>query len=320
MAPLICNTPQYNTISCPGNDYSDRLLVSILGCGRKENVKKIGFVTTTLSNPFFVDMTEAAKAEVKNHPGFEIIVQAPERGATDIERQIQIVENLITQKVDALCVVPADSRSIVESVAKANKAGIPFLNIDNKIDATLAQQRNAQLATFIGSDNYLGGKLAGEYVVQKLDGTGKVAILEGVSGVEAAINRKSGFLDYVKQHPGVELVASQPADWDREKGLNVFQNILQANPDIRALFACNDEMALGAIQAIRTAGKAGQIIVVGFDATKDGLAAVENRSMAATVAQLPAEMGRIAVLKAIDLINGKNIDTHISTEVKIITK
>lgn len=295
-------------------------VAGIQGCGKKKDVKTIGFVVTTLSNPFFIDMTEAAKEEIKNHPGFEIIIQAPEKGATDVERQIQIVENLITQKVDALCVVPADSRSIIESVIKANKAGILFLNIDNKIDFTLAKQRNAEVATFIGSDNYLGGKLAGEYIVKKLNGKGKVAILEGVSGVEAAINRKSGFLDYAKDHPGIDVVASQPADWDREKGLNVFQNILRANPDVTALFACNDEMALGAIQAIKTAGKEGQIIVVGFDATKDGLAAVENGSMAATVAQLPAKMGRIGILMAVDLINGKSIKKQIPTEVKLITK
>ncbi len=296
------------------------LIAVIGGCRRKGDTKKIGFVVTTLSNPFFVDMTEAAKAEIKNHPGYEIIVQAPERGATDVERQIQIIENLITQKVDAICVVPADSKSIIESIKKANKAGIPFLNIDNKVDLTLAKERNALIATFIGSDNYLGGKLAGEYITKGLNGKGKVAILEGVSGVEAAIDRKSGFLDYVKEHSGIEVVASQPADWSREKGLNVFQNILQANQNINALFACNDEMALGAIQAIKTAGKTGSIIVVGFDATNDGLAAVENGSMAATIAQLPSEMGKIGVLKAIDLINGKSIIKEIPTEVKLIVK
>lgn len=290
------------------------------GCSKKKDVKKIGFVVTTLSNPFFIDMTEAAKAEIKNHPGFEIIIQAPGRGATDVERQIQIVENLITQKVDAICVVPADSKSIIESVLKANKAGIPFLNIDNKIDFELAKERNAVVATFIGSDNYLGGKLAGEHIATVLNGKGKVAILEGVSGVEAAIKRKAGFVDYVKDHPEIEIVASQPADWDREKGLNTFQNMLQANPDVKALFACNDEMALGAVQAIKAAGKEGQIIVVGFDATKDGLAAVENGSMAATVAQLPSEMGKMGILNAINILEGKSVEKDIPTEVKLITR
>lgn len=280
--------------------------------------KKIAFIVTTLSNPFFVDMTQGARQEAKKHPGIRLIIQAPER-AVDVERQIQIFENMITQKVDAICVVPADSRSILPAIAKANKARIPVLNIDNKIDFELAKKDNVKVETFIGSNNYLGGKLAGQYIVKRLGGKGKVAILEGVSGVEAAIQRKGGFLDYIKDYPGIEVVASQVADWDREKGLNVFQNILQAHPDVQALFACNDEMALGAIQAIKAGRKKG-IIVVGFDATKDGLAAIKNGSMAATVAQMPGEMGKIAVQKAVDLLDGKKIEENIPTEVKLITK
>jgi len=292
--------------------------ISFLGCTKKKT-KQIAFVVTTLSNPFFVDMTEGAKQEIAKHLGYELIVQAPEKGAVDVERQIQIMENLISQKVDAICVVPADSKSILPVIAKANKAQIPVLNIDNKIDFELAKKDNIKVATFIGSDNYLGGKLAAEYIVKKLNGKGKVAILEGVSGVEAANQRKGGFSDYVKNNPGIKVVASQPADWDREKGLNVFQNILQANPDVQGLFACNDEMALGAIQAVKAAKKEG-IVIVGFDATKDGVAAVKDGSMAGTVAQLPAEMGKIAVQKAMHLINGKSIEGQIPTEVKLITK
>lgn len=295
------------------------LLFVVIGCQSKRDNKKIGFVVTTLSNPFFIDMTEAAKEEAKKHPGIEIIIQAPERGATDVERQIQIVENLITQRVDALCVVPADSRSIISTIIKANQAGIPFLNIDNKVDLDLAVQRNAKIATYIGSDNYLGGKLAAEYIVKKLNGKGKVAILEGVSGVEAAIDRKGGFMDYVKEYSKIEVVASQPADWEREKGLNVFQNILQANPEVEALFASNDEMALGAIQAVKIANREGKIIVIGFDATKDGLDAVKNGSLEATVAQLPSEMGKLGVLNAIKVLKGNKIEDHIPTEVKLMT-
>lgn len=292
--------------------------IGFLGC-TKNNNKKIAFVVTTMSNPYFVDMIEGAQKEIDKHSGFELIVQAPEKGAIDVERQIQIIENLITQKVQAICVVPADSKSILPVIAKANKAGIPVLNIDNKIDFELAKKDNIGVETFIGSDNYLGGKLAAEFITKKLNGKGKVVILEGVNGVEAAIQRKGGFLEYINNYPGIQVVASQPADWDREKGLNVFQNILQAHPDVQALFACNDEMALGAIQAVKAARKEG-VVIVGFDATKDGLAAVKAGSMAGTVAQLPVEMGRIAVQKTIDILNGKSVETNIPTEVKLVTK
>lgn len=287
---------------------------------REKHTKKVAFVVTTLSNPFFVDMTEGAKEEAIKHPEIELLIQAPERGATDIERQTQIVENLITQKVDAICIVPADSRSILPVIAHANRNNIPVLNIDNRIDVVLAKKDNIQISTYIGSDNYLGGKLAAEYIVKKLNGRGKVAVLEGVSGVDAAIKRKSGFMDYVKDYPGITIVASQPADWEREKGLNVFQNMLQAHPNINALFACNDEMALGAIQAIATVKKQGKIIVVGFDATKDGLEAVKAGTMSGSVGQLPALMGKTAVAKATEILMGRKIEEFIPTEVKLITK
>jgi ribose transport system substrate-binding protein len=293
---------------------------TLFSCSGKKENNKIAFVVTTLSNPYFVNMTESAKEEIKKHPGFELIVQAPERGATDIERQIQIVENLIVQKVDAICIVPSDSKSILPVMGKANKANIPIINIDNKIDFELAKKDNIEVASYIGSDNYLGGKLAAEYIVKQLKEKGKVAILEGVSGVDAAIQRKGGFVDYVKNYPGIKIVASQTADWEREKGLNVFQNILQANPDVNALFASNDEMALGAIEAIKTAKKEGKIIVVGFDATKDGLNAVKNGSMAGSVAQLPFEMGKTGIIKAVELLEGKTIEKKIPTEVKLILK
>lgn len=293
---------------------------TLSSCTREQSVKKIAFVVTTLSNPFFVEMTEGAKEEAKKHPEIELIIQAPERGATDIERQNQIVENLITQKVDAICIVPADSRSILPVIAKANQKNIPILNIDNRIDVELAEKDNIKVATYIGSDNYFGGKIAAEYIVKQLNGKGKIAILEGVSGVDAAIKRKGGFIDYIKDYPGIEVVASQTADWEREKGLNVFQNILQANPDINALFASNDEMALGAIQAIEVASKQGDIIVVGFDATRDGLEAVKESKMSATVAQQPALMGQTGVMRAAELLAGENIKNLISVEVKLITK
>jgi ribose transport system substrate-binding protein len=287
---------------------------------RKAQVRTVAFVVTTLSNPFFVDMTDGAREEAKKHPEIRLVIQAPERGATDIERQTQIVENLVTQKVDAICIVPADSRSILPAIAQANRSLISVLNVDNRIDVDLAKADNIHIATYIGSDNYLGGKLAAEYIVKQLNGRGKLAVLEGVSGVDAAIKRKAGFMDYVKDYPGITVVASQPADWDREKGLNVFQSVLEAHPDLDALFASNDEMALGAIQAIKAARKEGKMIVVGFDATKDGLEAVKAGTMNGTVAQQPALMGQTCVLKASELISGKSIEPYIGTEVKLITR
>jgi ribose transport system substrate-binding protein len=289
--------------------------------GDQPDKRKIAFVVTTLGNPFFVDMTEAAKEEIERHPDFELIIHAPERGTgEDIERQLQIIESLIAQKVNLINVVPADSKGIISVILKANEADIPILIIDNKIDRDLAIERGAKTAGFIGSDNYMGGQLAAEYIIKKLNYEGNVAILEGVSGVDAAIDRKQGFIDYVKEYEGINVVASLPADWSREKGLNVTQNVLLANPDLNAIFASNDEMALGAIQAITAENIQNQIFVVGFDAIDDALDAIKNGLLDATIAQQPREMGKLAVKKGIDLLNGIKIEKEIMTELKLITK
>jgi ribose transport system substrate-binding protein len=286
-------------------------------CSRDRN-RKIGFVVTTLSNPYFVTMTEAAKGEIKGDSGFELVIQAPEQ-AVNVARQVDIVENLISQRVNALAIVPADSKGIIPAIAKANAANIPVLILDNKIDKAAAAQAGVHTVTFIGSDNVAGGRLAGEYMIKKLPQGGDVAILEGVSGVDAAIDRKAGFLAALSSDPRLKVVASQPADWDREKGLNIFQNILQAHPNIKGVFACNDEMALGAIQAIRAAGKEGQIVVIGFDAIKDALDAIRKGEMDATVQQLPGEVGRLGVKYAVEVVNHQAVPPVIPTEVKLIT-
>ena len=288
----------------------------LCGCHTSSR-KKIGFVVTTLSNPYFIEMVNGAKDVVKNHPEIELLVQAPDK-AVDNDKQLQIIENMITQKVDVICVVPSDSKSIISSIEKANKANIPIIILDNNIDTILARQKRVTIATFIGSDNYQGGQLASQYILEKLNKNGDVAILEGVSGVDAAIKRKSGFIDFMNNYKTIRIVASQPADWEREKGMNVLQNIIRANPNLNAVFACNDEMALGAIQAIKDAKKGGKIIIVGFDATPDGRAAVKKKEMSATIAQQPTFVGAEGVKKAIMLLNSENINGSYKVEVSII--
>jgi ribose transport system substrate-binding protein len=226
---------------------------------------------------------------------------------------------MIAQHVAALCIVPADSKGIVAAIGRANRSKIPVLILDNKVDKELAAQTGVQTATFIGSDNFAGGRVAGDYMMKRLPAGGEVAILEGVSGVDAAIQRKAGFLAAVESGHSIKVVASQPADWDREKGLNTFQNILHAHSNLRGLFACNDEMALGAIQAIHAAHMDGRIVVIGFDAIKDSLDAIRAHTMDATVAQLPAEVGRLGIINAVKVLKGESIPEFIPTTVKLIT-
>jgi ribose transport system substrate-binding protein len=289
-------------------------------CKRAEDRSKptIAFVMKTLNNPFFIDMQEGAQAAAKRL-GVELVIQAAER-EVDVEKQMQIVENLIQRKVSAICITPSGSKEIVPAILKANQAKIPVLVIDTRVDQKALAEAGASTLAFIGSDNKEGGRIAGEFIAAQLGGKGNVAILEGIPGHETGDARLSGFHEALQKFKGIKIVVSQTANWERDQGYNVFQNILQAHPEIQALFACNDMMALGALEAIASAQKRSKIIVVGFDAIKDSRAAMLNGDMHASIAQHPEEMGRLAVEYAYDAMNGKSIPAEIPVQIELITK
>jgi ribose transport system substrate-binding protein len=299
------------------------LLLILNGCQRGNEPTLAGrttiaLVMKTLNNPFFIDMQNGAEQAAKKL-GVNLLVQAPER-EVDVEKQMQIIENLIEMKVGAICVSPSGSKEIVPAIKKANQAGIPVLVVDTRVDEAALREAKGRVAIFIGSDNVEGGRLAGEYIVNKLGGEGKVAILEGIPGHETADARLKGFHQAIAKAPGIEIVSSQTANWERDQGFNVFQNILQSHPEVQALFACNDMMALGAVEAIAAAGKTGEILVIGFDAVKDAREAIERGEMEGSIAQFPHEMGRLAVEKAVELTDGKNVPDLLSTKIELITK
>jgi ribose transport system substrate-binding protein len=276
----------------------------------------VALVVKTLNNPFFIEMQKGAEDAAKK-VGVTLVVQAADR-EVDVERQMQIIENLIERKVNALCVAPSGSREIVPVIVKANKANIPVLIVDTRADEKALAAAGGKIATFIGSDNYDGGKIAGTFVVEKLGGKGNIAILEGIPGHETGDARLRGFRESIAKAPGMKIVASQPANWERDQGFNVFQNILQANPEVNALFACNDLMALGATEAIAAAGKTGRIVVVGFDAQPEARAAIKKGTMAATVAQFPARMGATAVENAARLLRGEKIEPFTPVSIELV--
>jgi len=279
--------------------------------------KTIALVMKTLNNPFFIDMQRGAEQAARKL-NVKLIVQAAER-EVDVEKQMQIIENLIQRKVDAICVVPSGSREIIPAIVKANAAGIPILTVDTRVDSVALKAAGGKVLTFIGSDNIDGGRIAGEYIIRRLNGKGKVAVLEGIPGHETGDARLQGFHRAVDPVAGIEIVASQTANWERDQGFNVFQNILQSHPDVQALFACNDMMALGAIEAIAAAGKTGEIIVVGFDAIEDARNAIRLGTMDASVAQHPFEMGKQAVERACRVLQGESIPENIPVKIELIT-
>ena len=294
--------------------------ISILSCNRGDQTKKTGptvaLVVKTLNNAFFIEMEKGARAAADSL-GIQLIVQAPER-EIDVEKQMQIVENLIERKVDVLLLVPSGSREIVPVVGKANAANIPVVTVDTRADAAALTAANAHIATFIGSDNVEGGRIAGEFVAQKLEGRGKIAVLEGIPGHETGDSRLKGFREAIAKHAGITIVASQTANWERDQAFNVMQNILESHPDIQAIFACNDVMALGAIEAIAAAGKTKTIAVVGFDAQDDARRAIREGRMAATIAQNPYEMGRLAVISASRILKGEAVPAEQPVAIQLV--
>jgi ribose transport system substrate-binding protein len=279
---------------------------------------RVALVLKTLNSPFFNDLQRGA-TEAADRLGVTLLVQAAER-EIDVEKQMQIIENLIQTRVQVLCVTPSGSREIVPAIAKANQAGIPVIIVDTRVDERAAAEAGIRTVSFVGSDNYRGGLLMGQHLLQISGGRAQVALLEGIPGHETGDSRLRGFRDALKNAPDVVIVASQPANWERDQGFTVFQNMLQAHPDIDTVFACNDVMALGAVEAIAAARKTGRVRVLGFDAIEDARRAIEAGTMAASVAQFPEEMGRVAVETAVRVMRGERVPAEIGVRIELVTK
>jgi ribose transport system substrate-binding protein len=279
---------------------------------------RLAFVMKTLNHPFFLDMQRGAQ-EAADRAGLQLVVQAAER-EIDVEKQMQIIENLLQTGIKVLIVTPSGSREIASAIAKANRAGVPVIVVDTRVDAKAAADNNLKIASFIGSDNYEGGRLAGEHLAAVTGGKARVAVLEGIPGHETGDSRLRGFRDALAKHPGMKIVSSQPANWERDQGFTVFQNMLQAHADIDALFACNDLMALGAVEAIAAAGRSGRIRVVGFDALDDARTAIDAGKMEASMAQSPRDMGRLAVEGAARLLKGESLPPDQTVPIELVAR
>lgn len=290
------------------------MAMMIVGCssGEKKDAKAatdgkitIGFSVSTQNNPFFVTLRDGVEAKAKELGVNVKIVDAQ----NDPAKQANDIADLLQQNISVLLVNPVDSAAISTSVKAANKANIPVVCLDRSAD-------EGTVTSFVASDNVKGGEMAAEYIVQKLGEKVKVAELEGIPGASASRERGEGFHKVADQK--LTVVAKQSADFDRSKGLTVAENMLQANPDIQAIFAQNDEMALGAIQAAKSANK--EIFIVGFDGTDDGVKAVQDGAMAATIAQQPDIMGQQGVEVAVKAAKGEKVDAKVSAPLKLVEK
>ncbi|WP_169091240.1 sugar ABC transporter substrate-binding protein [Paenibacillus sp. PL91] len=286
--------------------------------GNSDNNYRIGLVMKTLSNPFFITMEKGArKAEAEF--GIKLDAQAGQE-ETSIEQQIAIIEDMISKKMDAIVVAPGGSKEIVPVLKKAQEAGVMLINIDNRIDKAAADKAGLNPIPYVGASNMDGGYLAGKYLAEKLGGKGKVAIIEGIQGVDNAEQRKAGALKAFKEFSGIEVVASQSANWKTEEGLNVMANILQSNPELTGVFCANDMMALGAVQAIESAGKTGIVLVAAYDALEEAKQYIKDGKMISTIDQKPDDVGYYGVKFAIDALNGKEVPAEHMVDLVNITK
>lgn len=267
----------------------------------------IALVVSTLNNPFFVTLKEGAQKKA-DELGYNLIVLDSQNNPA---KELSNVEDLIVKNPKVILINPTDSEAVGNAVLAANKANIPVITLDRAAN-------KGDVISHIASDNVAGGKMAGDYIVEKLGKDAKVIQLEGITGTSAARERGEGFNQALQTHQ-FTLLSSQPADFDRAKGMNVMQNLLTSQPTVQAVFAQNDEMALGAMRAIQAAGMKG-IMIVGFDGTDDGIKAVERGRLAATVAQQPELIGVIGVETANKVIKGESVDSQIPVELKLIIK
>ena len=271
--------------------------------GENSGSGAVGFSVSTLNNPFFVSLSEGAKAEAEKQGVKLVVVDAGD----DAAKQTNDIEDLISRNVSVLIVNPVDSDAVAPAVQNAVSKGIKVISVDRVVNGV-------EVDCQIASDNAAGAKMATEYLIELIGEGAKAAELEGVPGASATIDRGAGFHEAADKN--LDVVASQTANFNRAEGMNVMENILQSCPEVKGVFAHNDEMALGAVEAVLASGK--DIKIVGFDATDDAVAAVKSGKMAATVAQKPELMGETAVQTAMKLINGETVEKSLPVEVELI--
>ena len=244
----------------------------------------IALVVSTLNNPFFVSLKDGAQKEA-DKLGYNLVVLDSQNNPA---KELANVQDLTVRGTKILLINPTDSDAVGNAVKMANQANIPVI------------------------------KIAGDYIAKKAGEGAKVIELQGIAGTSAARERGEGFQQAVAAHK-FNVLASQPADFDRTKGLNVMQNLLTAHPDVQAIFAQNDEMALGALRALQTAGKS-DVMVVGFDGTPDGEKAVNDGKLAATIAQLPDQIGAKGVETADKVLKGEKVQAKYPVDLKLVVK
>ncbi|WP_349948888.1 substrate-binding domain-containing protein [Lacrimispora sp. BS-2] len=268
----------------------------------------IGLAMNTQTNPFFVDVKDGVQ-KAADELGVELYITDAQ---DDPAIQMKDVENLITKKPDCIIIDTCDSDAIVSSIEACNEAGIPVLTMDREASG-------GEVVSHIGYDAIKSGKLAGQYLVDTLGGKGNIVEIQGIMGTNVAQSRSQGFNEVISQNPDMKIVACQVADFDRSKGMSVMENILQANDHIDGLYAANDEMLLGALEAIEAAGRLDEITMIGCDAIDDTIEAIKVGKVEATIAEPPFFLGKAIMNSAYNYLQGKDVDKYVILDNELVT-
>ncbi len=283
---------------------------------------KVALVMKSLANEFFLTMEDGAKAYQKEHSADFDLVSNGIKDETDTANQIRIVEQMIVSKVNALVIAPADSKAMVPVIKKAVDAGITVINIDNQLDPGVLKSKNISVP-FVGPDNRKGARLVGEYLAKQLRAGDEVGIIEGVSTTTNAQQRTAGFKDAMDAAQ-IKVVSLQSGDWEINAGNRVASAMLSEYPNLKALLAGNDSMAVGAVSAVRAAGKAGKVQVVGYDNINAIKPMLKDGRVLATADQFAAKQAVFGIETALKILKGEKVDSGangvIETPVELVTK
>ncbi len=292
--------------------------VMLLGCEREVDDRPvIGLVMKSLANEFFSTMEEGAWAHHADHEDAYRLRVTGMRDETDVAEQVGIVELMIAQGVDAIVIAPADSQALVGISQRAMDQGIIVVNIDNKLDEEVLADRGVHIP-FVGPDNRKGARLAANYLAERLEAGDQVAIIEGAPNAYNGIRRRLGFEDAINEY-GLDLVSSQTGYWETDQAMPIASAMINEHPNLRAILCANDSMALGAVAALRDAGRTDEVYVVGFDNISAVQRLLAEGQILCTVDQHAALLAVYGIQHALDMLAGDASPEDVETPVNLIT-
>ena len=288
-------------------------LAALLVCGSGLAGQKpiIGLICKAMDSEFWQDVKRGGEDAQKKIGNVDVVIMAPDR-EINVQQQVQIVEDLITQGVSGLALAPCGAQELIPVMDKAAAAGIPVVLVD-----TDAPSWDKKIA-YVGTNNRKGGEMAGEYMAKALNGSGEVALITGIMGHQTHIDRVGGVEDVFKNHPGIKIVAKQPANSERALGMTVMENILTSNPNVNFTFCTNAEMTLGAYEAIKAQGSKCKLL--GFDVDSQLLKLISDGEVEGLIAQSPYDMGLLGVQAVNTVLNGGTIGKVVDVPTGVVTK